>query len=70
MEIMKNVISRCFYVRAQSPEGIQKYFLAMEYKLCVYLCHKSMAANFRKTSPTFLKQNMYQLFFIHALLEF
>lgn len=69
MEIMKNVISRCFYVRAQSPQGIQKYSLAVEYKLCVYLYHKSMAVNFRKISPAFLKQNMYQLFFIHALLK-
>lgn len=67
MEIMKNVISRCFYVRDQTPQGIQKYSLAVEYKLCVY--HKSMAANFRKTSPAFLKQSMYYLVFIHALLE-
>lgn len=67
--MIKNVISRCFYVKAQNQQRIKKYSLAVEYKLCVYLHHKSMAADFRNTSPALLKRNMDQPFFIHVLLE-
>ena len=69
MEIIKNLISRCFYVRAQNQQGIQEYSSAVKYKLHAYLHHKSMAANFRNTGPALLEQNMDQSYFIHVLLE-
>lgn len=56
-------------VLCENQQGIQKYSLAVEYKLCVYLHHRSMAANFRNTGPVLLKQNKDQPFSVRVLLE-
>lgn len=42
----------------QLSKASKKCSLAVKYKMHMYLHHKSMAANCRKTDPALLKQNV------------